>query len=583
MTAPDKDIPARERLIFAMDVADTDAARRMAERLGDSVRFYKLGLELFMAGGYFELLDWMVSRGNKVFVDLKFFDVPATVAAAVGRLRNRGVALTTVHGNQSIMEAAAAAKGDVKVLAVTVLTSLDRGDLDDLGFDCDVPQLVLSRARRALEAGCDGVVSSGLEAPMLRQHLDQRLLVVTPGIRPVENRPADDQKRTVDVAQAFANGADYIVVGRPIRDATDPRAAAEAIQETIAGHFGGASAVSAALANDLLLRALLRQPTPRTPVWMMRQAGRYLPEYRATRERAGSFLTLCTTPELACEVTLQPARALPARRGDPLLGHIDDPARDEPRSRIRVGRGPRIARPVRTAADIARLGVPDPERDLRYVLDAVRLVRRELGGRVPLIGFAGSPWTVATYMVEGGGSKTFGVIKGLLYGAPRELHRLLAILTHATRDYLNAQIAAGAQAVMVFDTWGGVLEPSAYREFSLAYMQTIVDGLTREREGRRVPVILFTKGGGAWLEEMAASGCDALGVDWTTDLADARRACGDRVALQGNLDPGALYGPPARIRDRVARVLASYGRAAVTCSISGTASIPTYYPSTRRR
>src|SRR5262245_23759858 len=232
-----KSIPDRERLIFAMDVADPAAARTLAERLGDSVSFYKLGLELFMSGGYYELLDWMVARDKKIFVDLKFFDVPATVAAAVKQLRNRGVTLTTVHGNQAIMEAAAAAKGDVKVLAVTVLTSLDRGDLDDLGFDCDVSALVLSRARRALEAGCDGVIASGLEAPRLRQFLDHRLLVVTPGIRPVENRPVDDQKRTVDVAQAFANGADYIVVGRPIRDASDPRAAALAIQDTIAGVF----------------------------------------------------------------------------------------------------------------------------------------------------------------------------------------------------------------------------------------------------------------------------------------------------------------------------------------------------------
>jgi orotidine-5'-phosphate decarboxylase len=234
-----KSIADRDRLIFAMDVADPDAARRLADQLGDSVQFYKLGLELFMSGGYFELLDWMVGRGKKVFVDLKFFDVPATVAAAVKQLQHRGVTLTTVHGNQSIMEAAAAAKGDVKVLAVTVLTSLDRGDLDDLGFACDVEKLVVSRARRALEAGCDGVVSSGLEAPMLREFIDHRLLVVTPGIRPVENRPADDQKRTVDVAQAFHNGADYIVVGRPIRDAADPRAAAEAIQQTIAGVAAG--------------------------------------------------------------------------------------------------------------------------------------------------------------------------------------------------------------------------------------------------------------------------------------------------------------------------------------------------------
>ena len=235
-----KNIPNRERLIFAMDVADPQAAHQLVERLGDSVVFYKIGLELFMSGGYFELLDWMVARGKKIFVDLKFFDVPATVAAAVKQLRNRGVTFATIHGNQAIMEAAAAAKGDVKILAVTVLTSLDRGDLDDLGFTVDVEKLVLSRARRALEAGCDGVVSSGLEAPLLREFIDHRLLVVTPGIRPVENKPADDQKRTVDVAQAFANGADYIVVGRPIRDAADPRAAAEAIQHTIAESFAGA-------------------------------------------------------------------------------------------------------------------------------------------------------------------------------------------------------------------------------------------------------------------------------------------------------------------------------------------------------
>jgi len=237
-----KNIPDRERLIFAMDVADPQVARQLVEQLGDSVVFYKIGLELFMSGGYFELLDWMVARGKKIFVDLKFFNVPATVAAAVKQLRNRGVTFATIHGNQAIMEAAAAAKGDVKILAVTVLTSLDRGDLDDLGFTVDVEKLVLSRARRALEAGCDGVVSSGLEAPMLRKFIDHRLLVVTPGIRPVENKPVDDQKRTVDVAQAFANGADYIVVGRPIRGAADPRAAAEAIQQTIAQSFAGARA-----------------------------------------------------------------------------------------------------------------------------------------------------------------------------------------------------------------------------------------------------------------------------------------------------------------------------------------------------
>ena len=234
---PKKPVPPEERLIFALDVPDADAARKLAETLGDSVRFYKLGLELMMAGGYFELLDWLVARDKRIFVDLKFFDVPATVARAVARLRNRGVTFATVHGNQSIMEAAAEAKGDVGILAVTVLTSLDRGDLDDLGFQCDVEQLVLSRARRALEAGCDGVVSSGLEARTLREYVDDRLVVVTPGIRPVDNRPEDDQKRVVSVEDAFRFGADYIVVGRPIRDAADPRIAAESIQQTIAGAF----------------------------------------------------------------------------------------------------------------------------------------------------------------------------------------------------------------------------------------------------------------------------------------------------------------------------------------------------------
>ena len=230
-------IPRRERLIVALDLPSVSDARALVAKLGDEAVFYKLGLELFMTGGYFELVDWLIARGKRVFVDLKFFDVPETVRSAVRALRGRGIALATVHGNQKMMEAAAAEKGDVKILAVTVLTSLDRGDLDDLGFACDVDRLVLSRARRALEAGCDGVISSGLEAPMLKRELGDRILVVTPGIRPIENRPVDDQKRTVDVAQAFANGADYIVVGRPIRQAADPAAAAAAIQATIAGIF----------------------------------------------------------------------------------------------------------------------------------------------------------------------------------------------------------------------------------------------------------------------------------------------------------------------------------------------------------
>jgi len=235
--ANSRQILRRERLIVALDVPSVTDARALIAKLGDEAVFYKLGLELFMTGDYFELVDWLVARGKRVFVDLKFFDVPETVRSAVRALRGRGIAFATVHGNQKMMEAAAAEKGDVKILAVTALTSLDRGDLDDLGFACDVDRLVLSRARRALEAGCDGVISSGLEAPMLRRELGDRILVVTPGIRPIENRPADDQKRTVDVAQAFANGADYIVVGRPIRQAADPAAAAAAIQATIAGIF----------------------------------------------------------------------------------------------------------------------------------------------------------------------------------------------------------------------------------------------------------------------------------------------------------------------------------------------------------
>jgi len=238
------EVPRAERLIVALDLPGPAEARALAEKLGDAARFYKIGLELFMAGGYFELVDWLIARGNRVFVDLKFFDVPQTVRRAVANLRGRGVTFATVHGNQAMMEAAAQEKAEVKILAVTVLTSLDRGDLDDLGFSCDIERLVLSRARRAIEAGCDGVISSGLEAARLKAEFRDRLLVVTPGIRPVENKPDDDQKRTVDVAQAFAAGADYIVVGRPIRQAADPRAAAQAIQDTIAKIFPGSGAAA---------------------------------------------------------------------------------------------------------------------------------------------------------------------------------------------------------------------------------------------------------------------------------------------------------------------------------------------------
>ena len=313
------------------------------------------------------------------------------------------------------------------------------------------------------------------------------------------------------------------------------------------------------LKNDLLLRALLREPTSRRPVWLMRQAGRYLPEYRATRTRAGDFLSLCTNPELACEVTLQPLERFPLDAAILFSDILTIPHAMNVGLTFEAGEGPRIERPVRRAADIDALGVPDPGRELRYVIDAVALIRRELGGRVPLIGFAGSPWTVGTYLVEGGGSKNFGHIKRMMYEAPRELHRLLGVLSDATVLYLNAQIAAGAQAVMLFDTWGGVLTPAQYEEFSLRYMARVVGALTREAEQRRVPSIVFTKGGGAWLNKTASIGCDAVGIDWTTDLAAARQAVGGRVALQGNLDPSALFAPPATLRAEVLRVLDSYG------------------------
>jgi uroporphyrinogen decarboxylase len=311
--------------------------------------------------------------------------------------------------------------------------------------------------------------------------------------------------------------------------------------------------------NDRLLRALLRQPVDVTPIWMMRQAGRYLPEYRATRKRAGSFMDLCTNPELACEVTLQPIDRFPLDAAILFSDILTVPDAMGLGLYFEEGEGPRFRNPVRSAADVEALGSPDPETELRYVIDAVRLIRRELDGRVPLIGFSGSPWTLATYMIEGGSTKSFSRSKGMLYNAPALLHLLLAKLAEAVTEYLNAQIAAGAQAVMIFDTWGGVLTPGDYAGFSLEYMRRIVDGLTRQFDGERIPVILFTKGGCQWLEAMADTGADALGIDWSTDLALARRRVGERVALQGNLDPAVLYAAPEVIRARVADVLAQFG------------------------
>ncbi len=313
------------------------------------------------------------------------------------------------------------------------------------------------------------------------------------------------------------------------------------------------------LKNDRLLRALLRQPVDLTPVWMMRQAGRYLPEYREIRAKAGSFLDLCQNPELACEVTLQPLERFPLDAAILFSDILTIPDAMGLGLYFSAGEGPRFERPVQDEAAVNALGVPDAEQDLGYVMDAVRTIRRELDGSVPLIGFSGSPWTLATYMVEGGSTKNFSKVKGMMFERPELMHKLLDTLAQAVTGYLNAQIAAGAQAVMLFDTWGGVLAPREYEQFSLAYMEQIIQGLTRESEGRRVPVTLFTKGGGQWLGRMADSGCDALGVDWTTNLADARNQVNGRVALQGNLDPCILYSSPQRIREETALVLESYG------------------------
>ena len=313
------------------------------------------------------------------------------------------------------------------------------------------------------------------------------------------------------------------------------------------------------LKNDRFLRALMRQPVDMTPVWMMRQAGRYLPEYRQARGKAGDFMALCTNPELACEVTLQPLERYPLDAAILFSDILTIPDAMGLGLYFEAGEGPRFRKPVRTEADIDGLSVINPEQDLPYVINAVSTIRRELNGRVPLIGFSGSPWTLATYMVEGGSSRDFARCKTMAYNQPELMHRLLDTLAKSVIVYLNAQIEAGAQAVQIFDTWGGALSHSAYREFSLQYMNKIVDGLIREREGRQVPVILFTKGGGQWLDDLANSGCQALGVDWTTHIGNARQQVGDRVALQGNMDPAILRASPQRIRQEVSTILEQFG------------------------
>ncbi|CAN5446641.1 uroporphyrinogen decarboxylase [soil metagenome] len=311
------------------------------------------------------------------------------------------------------------------------------------------------------------------------------------------------------------------------------------------------------MSHHRLIRALLRQPVDRTPIWIMRQAGRYLPEYRQLRQQAKSFMNLCTTPELACAATLQPLARYKLDAAILFSDILTIPAAMGLGLSFIEGEGPKFARPLRCKQDIAALGVPDPETDLGYVMDAVRLIRKELADRVPLIGFAGSPWTLACYMIEGGSSRNFDIIKAMLYQDPISLHKLLALLTKAVIEYLKAQIAAGVQIIMLFDTWGGILTPLHFQQFSLAYIAEIFAELNKTVDA---PKIIFTKGGGQWLNEIADVGCDAVGIDWMTDIAWARQQVGHKVAIQGNLEPQALFAAPEVIRAQVASVLENYGR-----------------------
>ena len=313
------------------------------------------------------------------------------------------------------------------------------------------------------------------------------------------------------------------------------------------------------LKNDTFIKSILRQPTDYTPIWMMRQAGRYLPEYRAIREQAGSFMNLCTNPELACEVTLQPLRRFDFDAAILFSDILTIPDAMGLGLYFTEGEGPKFKNPIRTAADIEKLPIPDPEIELRYVMDAVRLIRKNLEGSVPLIGFSGSPWTLATYMIEGGSSKNFAKIKSMMFNEPALMHKLLEKNAESVASYLNAQIAAGAQAVMLFDTWGGMLSGDDYKEFSLHYAQQVHSQLKTEVDGQRIPTVLFTKGGGLWLEDMAKTGYDALGLDWQTDIGQARARVGDKVALQGNLDPLTLYAKPEVIVEKVKTILVKYG------------------------
>lgn len=307
------------------------------------------------------------------------------------------------------------------------------------------------------------------------------------------------------------------------------------------------------------IRALLKQPVDKTPVWMMRQAGRYLPEYRATREKAGSFMDLCKNPELACEVTIQPLERFDLDAAILFSDILTIPDAMGLGLYFETGEGPKFERPIMSIQDIENLPIPDVQDELGYVFDAVSLIRKTLNERVPLIGFSGSPWTLATYMVEGGSSKTFSKVKKMMLEEPQAMHLMLDKLARTVTDYLNGQIAAGAQAVQIFDTWGGSLTPHHFQEFSLKYMRQIVAGLNRQVNGQQIPVIVFTKGGGLWLEDLVTTGADGLGLDWTLNISDARRRVGHQVALQGNMDPSVLYAKPAVIEAEVARILKDYG------------------------
>ena len=313
------------------------------------------------------------------------------------------------------------------------------------------------------------------------------------------------------------------------------------------------------LENDRYIKAALSQPVDKTPVWMMRQAGRYLPEYRELRAKAGDFMSLCTNPELACEVTLQPLRRYDLDAAILFSDILTIPDAMGLGLYFKTGEGPAFERPVQTIQDIKKLSVPDIYSELKYVTDAVSTIRTNLKNQTPLIGFSGSPWTLATYMVEGGTTKNFGKVKGMMFAEPAAMHQLLDVLAKSVTAYLNAQIESGAQAVMLFDTWGGVLSTRDYQAFSLQYMQQIVDGLIREKDGVRIPVTLYSKGGAGWLEMMASTGVDCVGLDWTIDIDQARARIGDKVALQGNMDPCILYSTPEMIDAEVADILAKYG------------------------